>query len=216
MRLKILLVWLWFLLLPWAGMSCGQGASEIPQDGGQQSTDANDDAGSDASDQDFDANDGDPQADGDGEFGDSDPLADGDGESTDAGWDGADDDDDGGLSDAGDEENPVCLSGEVPALGGLSPEELHAALADKDFLLINVASANGGQIAGTDAYVPYDDPDALAEFIGPDLRERVVLYCVSSGRSGVAGRSLVERGYCSIRHLLGGMNAWTAAGFPLE
>jgi rhodanese-related sulfurtransferase len=153
MRVKILLVW--FLLLPWAGMSCGQGPSGFPPD-------------------------------------------------------------DGGLSDGGDEANPVCLSGELPALGGLSPEELHAALADKDFLLINVASASGGQIAGTDAYVPYDDPDALVDYIGPDLKERVVLYCVSSGRSGVAGRSLVERDYCSIRHLLGGMNAWTAAGFPLE
>ncbi len=206
MRAKIFITWLW--LFAWVGFSCGQGSVsswENPKDGQEQTVDASDDAGTNGDDQDQDNN---PP--------DADTLADGDGGSSDIGADRADDD--GGLSDAGagDEDIPLCLSGELPALGGLSPEELFLALDDKDFLLINVASASGGQIAGTDAYVPYNDADALVEYIGPDLQERVVLYCVSSGRSGVAGKSLAERGYCSIRHLLGGMNAWTAAGFPLE
>lgn len=202
MRTKIIFA----CLLLWSLLSCNQGTispwANPDTDAGQQASDLHTDSGADNADQAADFDDAGVLADGDPSidqtFSDS-PA------------------DNGSEYDAGsDEDNHTCLSGEQPSLGGLSPEELHSALENKDFLLINVASASGGQIPGTDTYIPYNDTDALVEYIGDDLQTKVVLYCVSSGRSSVAGKNLVERGYCSIRHLLGGMNAWTAAGFSLE
>jgi rhodanese-related sulfurtransferase len=122
--------------------------------------------------------------------------------------------DDAGAADTGEDDSLTCLNGDTPTLVGLSASELHTALETKDFLLINVAGAPS--IHGTDAIITYSDTNALVAFIGPNLKTRVVLYCQSGGRSTVAGNALVALGYCSIRQLTGGKNAWTQAGYPLE
>ena len=100
-------------------------------------------------------------------------------------------------------------------LGELSPQQLHAALANKDFLLIDVHYPNAGSILGTDARIAYDDIPALVAFIGPDLDTKVVLTCLMGGMSRSAGNALVALGYRNISELTGGMNAWTAAGYSL-
>ncbi|MFN8528884.1 MAG: rhodanese-like domain-containing protein [Anaerolineae bacterium] len=43
----------------------------------------------------------------------------------------------------------------------------------------------------------------------------VIVYCHSGNRSGQAGRALVEAGYTNIQDL-GGINAWTEQGYPIE
>ena len=100
-------------------------------------------------------------------------------------------------------------------LGEMSPTQLHDALANKDFLLIDVHYPNAGSIPGTDARIAYNDVPALVAFIGPNLDSKVVLTCLSGGMSRQAGDALVARGYRNISELTGGMNAWTAAGYPL-
>jgi rhodanese-related sulfurtransferase len=100
-------------------------------------------------------------------------------------------------------------------LGELSPQDLHAALATKDFLLIDVHTPNAGSIPGTDARIAYTDIAGLVVFIGPNLDTKVVLTCLGGGMSKQAGDALVARGYRNISELTGGMNAWTAAGYPL-
>ena len=69
------------------------------------------------------------------------------------------------------------------ALGEISAEQLHAALANKDFLLIDVHYPNAGSIPGTDARIAYDDIPALVAFIGPNLDTKVVLTCLLGGMS---------------------------------
>lgn len=101
------------------------------------------------------------------------------------------------------------------ALGLVTAAGLHAELENKDFLLIDVHTPYAGVIPGTDARIAYTDIDALADYIGGDLDRKVVLTCLSGSMSDVAGNALVGRGYRAIRHLQGGMNAWTAAGYPL-
>lgn len=113
-----------------------------------------------------------------------------------------------------EDEGVACLGGSPPTLTMISVEDLHAALEEKDFLLINVAGAPS--IPKTDAIIGYSDTDALVAFIGPEKSVRVVLYCQSGGRSGVAGAALVSLGYCSIQYLSGGKTAWVQAGYPLE
>ena len=100
-------------------------------------------------------------------------------------------------------------------LGELSPEQLYALLANKDFKLIDVHYPNAGSIPGTDARIAFDNIPALVTFIGPNLDTKVVLTCFSGGMSKTAGNALVARGYRNIWELTGGMNAWTAAGYTL-
>jgi phage shock protein E len=80
--------------------------------------------------------------------------------------------------------------------------------------MIDVHYPYAGTIPGTDARIPYDDIQALVNFIGPDLDRKVVLTCLSGHMSGIAGQNLVKLGYRHISQLKGGMNAWSKAGYP--
>jgi rhodanese-related sulfurtransferase len=100
-------------------------------------------------------------------------------------------------------------------LGEISAQDLHAALANKDFLLIDVHYPNAGSIPGTDARIAYNDVPSLVAFIGSDLNKKVVLTCLSGHMSKTAGDALAALGYRNISELTGGMTAWTAAGYQL-
>ena len=100
-------------------------------------------------------------------------------------------------------------------LGEISPQQLHAALANKDFLLIDVHTPNAGSIPGTDARIASNDIPALVAFIGPNLDTKVVLTCLMGGMSKSAGNALVTLGYRNISELTGGVSAWTTAGYSL-
>jgi rhodanese-related sulfurtransferase len=113
--------------------------------------------------------------------------------------------DTGGAQDAG----PATLC-------ELTPDELHAALATKDFLLIDVHHPYAGTIPETDARIPDTDIAGLAAFIGPDLDTKVVLTCLHGGMSATAGAALVAKGYRAICELAGGMTEWTRAGYALD
>jgi len=118
--------------------------------------------------------------------------------------------------DAGPDAGGDASGDEAPALlHSVTVEELRAALADKDFLLINVHVPREGEIPGTDTHIAYTDIDALAAYIGP-LDTETVLYCKTDKTSLLAGQALVERGYSRIYYLEGGMNAWQAAGYQLD
>lgn len=103
-----------------------------------------------------------------------------------------------------------------PSLGVITAVELHAALANKDFLMIDVHIPRAGVVPGTDTSIPFNDVPALVQYIGPDVDKKVVLTCRSDAMSGSAGDALATRGYRNVRHLRGGMNAWTAAGYSLD
>ena len=100
--------------------------------------------------------------------------------------------------------------------GAISPAALHERLAHKDFLLINVHVPHAGEIAGTDAHIPFTQIDAIVDFIGSDLDQRVVLYCLTNNMTDITEPLLVDRGYTGIRSLAGGMSAWEQAGYTIE
>jgi rhodanese-related sulfurtransferase len=100
-------------------------------------------------------------------------------------------------------------------LGEISPQQLNADLASKDFKLIDVHTPNEGSIPGTDARIAYTNIAALVDFIGPDLDTKVVLTCLMGGMSKSAGNALVALGYRNVSELTGGMTAWTNAGYQL-
>lgn len=97
----------------------------------------------------------------------------------------------------------------------LSPATLSALMAESDPIVIDVHTPYYGDIPGTDTSIPYDDVDAIDNYLRGDRCADVVLICESGGMSQSAGNELVKRGYLRVRDLKGGMLEWEKEGYPL-
>jgi phage shock protein E len=97
----------------------------------------------------------------------------------------------------------------------LSPAEAADLIANANPIVINVHYPYEGDIAGTDATIPFDDVPAIEAYLQYDRCADVLLVCRSGAMSENAGNALLRRGYLRIRDLKGGMVAWQAAGYPL-
>ncbi len=110
--------------------------------------------------------------------------------------------------------------GGSPGAGGgygeLAPAALWQALAAKDFVLINVHVPYEGEIAGTDAFIPYDRIGGDTARLPADRGAAIVLYCRTGRMSAEAAATLVSLGYTNVRDLAGGMESWQAQGYPLQ
>jgi rhodanese-related sulfurtransferase len=71
---------------------------------------------------------------------------------------------------------------------------------------------DGGRLAGADN-IEMNELTAVAESIERD--QPVLFYCRSGNRSGMAAAAFREAGYDAY-HLAGGLEAWVAAGKPVE
>ena len=97
----------------------------------------------------------------------------------------------------------------------ISVAELSTMLESKDFLFVNTHIPYEGEIAGTDAFIPYDELEQYADQLPADKGARIVLYCRSGRMSEIAATALVQQGYSNVYELDGGMIAWEEAGMPL-
>lgn len=106
------------------------------------------------------------------------------------------------------------IAGSRPAIAEVEPDELRRWLADGEALLVDVREADEfaeEHIAGAH-HLPLSvfAADALPAAPG----KRLVLHCLSGGRSAKAGLRLLEAGHNQALHLAGGLLAWKAAGGP--
>lgn len=111
----------------------------------------------------------------------------------------------------------VLLSGCVSAVQDVTPLEAQRLAADAEVFVLNVHAPYDGEIAGTDAFI--EDWERIADHVGvlPDDKETPLLvYCRSGRMSSSAVAQLQALGYTNIKHLVGGMNAWSEAGLPIE
>lgn len=88
-------------------------------------------------------------------------------------------------------------------------------LAHKNFALINVHIPYAGEIAQTDAFIPYNEIEQNAQKLPGDKNAMIVLYCSSGHMSSTAAQKLVALGYTNVWNLEGGMSGWANQGFQL-
>lgn len=94
-----------------------------------------------------------------------------------------------------------------------------ATPAAKGFLLIDVRTAEehaGGFIPGTDRNIEFREIKARHRELGASLDDHIVVYCQSGHRSNIAAETLAELGYRHVYNVVGSMNAWMEAGYPVE
>jgi len=97
----------------------------------------------------------------------------------------------------------------------LSPEAFRDAIAAGGGFVVNVHVPYEGEIAGTDAFVPYNAIAARAAELPQDKNAPLLVYCRSGRMSAMAIPALQQLGYTRILELTGGMDAWRAAGLPI-
>jgi rhodanese-related sulfurtransferase len=107
----------------------------------------------------------------------------------------------------------------------LTVQQLRAGLTkapsmqQKGFILIDVRSAEEhatGFIPGTDLNIDFREIKVRHQEIGAQLEDHLVVYCQSGHRSNIAAETLADLGYRHVYNVSGSMNAWLAAGFPVE
>jgi len=108
---------------------------------------------------------------------------------------------------------------QVPVSGGaytnVTAAELVRMLKAKDFFFVNVHIPYEGEIAGTDAFIPFDKVEQELNRLPARKDAKIVMYCMSDRMSTVEARALVGMGYTNIWNLQSGMVGWERQGYPL-
>jgi len=107
----------------------------------------------------------------------------------------------------------------------LTVQQLEAGLTkapsstQKGFVLIDVRSPEEhakGFIPGTDFNIDFREIMARHRELGAQFDDHIVVYCQSGRRSNIAAETLADLGYRHVYNVSGSMNAWLAAGFPVQ
>ena len=103
----------------------------------------------------------------------------------------------------------------VAAFQTINSQELAEMLRHKDFPLVNVHIPYEGEIAQTDAFIPFDQIVDHLDQLPTDKTAVIVLYCRSGRMSEIAAGELAALGYTDVSHLSGGMIDWERSGQAL-
>jgi rhodanese-related sulfurtransferase len=102
------------------------------------------------------------------------------------------------------------------AYTNITVAELQAMLRQKAFPLINTHVPFQGDLPETDLSIPYNEIDKQLDKLPTDKNAPIVLYCRSGNMSTEASTVLARLGYTRVYNLVGGFNAWRAAGLPMK
>jgi rhodanese-related sulfurtransferase len=98
----------------------------------------------------------------------------------------------------------------------ISVAELQTMLgAEERPRLVNTHIPYQGDIAGTDVSIAFNEIADHLDQLPEDRGAPVVLYCRSGPMSDRAATTLAGLGYTNVFSLVGGFNAWSAAGLPM-
>lgn len=93
--------------------------------------------------------------------------------------------------------------------------QLAEMLRGKDFFFVNTHIPYEGEIAGTDAFIPFDETASRIREYPADKTAKIVVYCRSGRMSAIAARELAKAGFTNVIDLSGGMVGWEDAGFTI-
>jgi rhodanese-related sulfurtransferase len=102
------------------------------------------------------------------------------------------------------------------AYWNISVAELQAMLNRKNFPLVNVHVPFQGDLPQTDLSIPFNEIAKQLGQLPSDKDAPIVLYCRSGNMSTEASAVLAGLGYSRVYNLVGGFNAWRAAGLPMK
>ena len=97
----------------------------------------------------------------------------------------------------------------------LSAKKLNEITEEDGVFLVNVHSPYEGEIAGTDAFIAYDEMKANVDKLPQDKNAQIVLYCKTGKMSAEALRTLKSMGYTNVSHLDGGMDTWERSKYEV-
>jgi len=97
----------------------------------------------------------------------------------------------------------------------ITPTQLESMLENKDFLFVNVHIPYGGEIAGTDLFVPYNEIEQNLSSFPENKEAKIVVYCRSGPMSTAAASTLVGLRFTNVLNLAGGMREWESQGYEL-
>lgn len=97
----------------------------------------------------------------------------------------------------------------------LGPAEYQAAIVGEDVFVVNLHIPYEGEVAETDAFIPFDEVAQRASELPSDKSAPLYIYCRTGRMSAEATPVLQRMGYTNIFDLRGGMVAWEQAGLPL-
>ncbi len=107
----------------------------------------------------------------------------------------------------------------------LNVQQLKAGLekaaqpSQKGFVLIDVRTIEEHQrgfIPGTDFNIDFREMQTRHVELETPQDAHIVVYCQSGHRSNIAAETLMSLGYKNVYNVEGSMNAWEAAGYPIE
>lgn len=112
-----------------------------------------------------------------------------------------------------------CAGDEPPPANVIEASELVARIgSDEDLVVLDVRTPEeyaDGHIPGA-INVPHDELGERLASLDVPLDAEIVVHCERGGRAATAGEILREGGYENVRDLAGHMQAWRAAGNPVE
>ena len=97
----------------------------------------------------------------------------------------------------------------------VSSDQLFEMLKNKDFYFVNVHIPYEGEIANTDAFIPYNEIEKNIDKLPADKNAKIVLYCRSGRMSAQAAQKLTQLGYTNVYNHLLGMHDWQSKGYPI-
>jgi rhodanese-related sulfurtransferase len=86
----------------------------------------------------------------------------------------------------------------------VTPEQLKAMLAHKDFFLLDVHVPEQKHIPGTDAFIDYRTIKQHTDLLPRDKNTKIVVYCLGDTMSRSAAEDLIDLGYTQVYDLVGG------------
>ncbi len=95
------------------------------------------------------------------------------------------------------------------------PGEFKQLIEDPAAFVLDVHIPEQAHIEGTDAFIPFDEIQKNLDRLPQDKGRPIAVYCRSGRMSADAAKELAAMGYTNVTNLVGGVKAWTEAGYAV-